>query len=64
MATCTVCGVDIEQRTASANTGYGSESYPPAQTEYHGEIYQFCSSDHKQQFQATPEQFVDAEQSQ
>jgi YHS domain-containing protein len=58
MTTCTVCGTDIDAETPSADAGYGSESYPEAQTEYHGSLYYFCSSEHKREFEADPEQFV------
>ena len=60
MSSCVVCGVEIEQHTASPDSGYGSEAYPPAQTEYQGATYQFCSSDHKERFLDNPEEFADS----
>lgn len=59
MTTCIVCQADIEHATAAPETGYGSEQYPPAQTEYRGETYRFCCSDHKETFETNPEQFVE-----
>jgi|GEM_PF-480707 YHS domain-containing protein len=61
MATCIVCDVDIEAATAAPETGYGSEQYPPAQSEYQGTVYQFCCTDHKETFQEDPGRFVDRE---
>lgn len=58
MTTCTVCGRAIEAEHPSPDTGYGGESYPEAQTESQGTLYYFCSIDHKQAFEADPEQFV------
>jgi len=59
MATCVVCNVDIDRATAVPDTGYGSERYPPAQTEHGGEIYRFCCSDHKDTFEENPDRFVE-----
>lgn len=61
MTTCMVCQTDIEQQTAFPETGYGSEYYPPAQAEYQGAVYHFCSTDHKETFQANPNRFVTPE---
>lgn len=61
MSTCIVCGVDIDEATDAPDSGYGSENYPPAQMEYHGTVYQFCSTDHKERFQTDPARFVEAE---
>jgi YHS domain-containing protein len=58
MTTCTVCGTEIEEQTPSADAGYGSESYPEAQTEYQGDLYYFCCSEHRDAFEADPDQFV------
>lgn len=59
MATCAVCGADIEESTASPDEGYGSETYAPAQEEYRGDVYRFCCSDHKEEFREDPDAFVD-----
>lgn len=57
MPTCPVCGVDIEVENPSPDAGYGSESYPEAQTEYQDEMYQFCCSEHKAEFESDPEEY-------
>ena len=59
MSTCIVCAVDINQAIAAPESGYGSERYPPAQTEHGGETYRFCCSDHKATFEERPDQFVE-----
>jgi len=59
MSICAVCGTDIDRATAAPDTGYGSERYPPAQTEHAGEIYRFCCSDHKATFETNPARFVE-----
>lgn len=58
MVECQVCGTDIDEANPQPDEGYGGEEYLPAQAEYEGEIYQFCCSDHKDKFQATPDQFT------
>jgi YHS domain-containing protein len=58
MTMCPVCDVEIEEETLTMEEGYGSESYFEAQTEYQGEIYQFCCSEHKEEFESSPEEFL------
>ena len=57
MPTCPVCGVDIEEEHPSPDEGYGGESYPEAQTEHQGEMYQFCCSEHKEEFESSPGEY-------
>jgi Cu+-exporting ATPase len=47
-----VCGIQLNIATA------------PAQTEYNGEIYYFCSTGCKEAFEANPEQFLFPEEDQ
>ena len=44
MATCPVCGMSVDEKTA------------PAQAMYQGKLYYFCSTDCKKQFDQQPAQ--------
>lgn len=57
MPECPVCGADIEKVNPTPDEGYGGESYPEAQTEYRGELVQFCSAEHKEEFESNPEEY-------
>lgn len=57
MPACPVCGVEIEEENPTPDAGYGGESYPEAQTEYQNKIYQFCCSEHKEEFESDPEEY-------
>jgi YHS domain-containing protein len=46
MAIDPVCGMDV------------NESNPPAQTNYDGKTYYFCSEECKQDFEEDPEDFI------
>lgn len=58
MTTCVTCGNEIEGSEPTPDEGYGEESYAPAQAEYEGELYRFCCSEHKEEFEADPERYV------
>lgn len=58
MTVCQVCGTNVEGETTAMDEGYGSESYPEAQTEYEGEVYQFCCSEHKAEFESNPTEYL------
>lgn len=58
MTDCPVCDGEIEQETPGSEEGYGGESYAPAQTEYEGDVYYFCCSDHKESFESDPEEYA------
>ena len=45
-----VCDMEVDPRTA------------PAQSEYQGKIYYFCSMSCKQDFEADPEQYAEYQQ--
>lgn len=57
MPECPVCGVEIEEENPTPDEVYGGESYPEAQTEYQDDIYQFCCSEHKEEFESNPEEY-------
>ncbi len=46
MATDPVCGMDVDEQTAAATS------------EYHGEMYYFCSAGCKRAFDLDPESYV------
>jgi hypothetical protein len=58
MTICTTCGDDIEESEPTPEEGYGEESYAPAQTEYEGDLYRFCCSEHREAFEEDPEQYL------
>jgi hypothetical protein len=58
MTICTTCGDDIEESEPTPEEGYGEESYAPAQTEYEGDLYWFCCSEHREAFEEDPEQYL------
>ncbi|ADJ15655.1 YHS domain-containing protein [Halalkalicoccus jeotgali] len=58
MTDCPVCNNEIEGETPGSEAGYGGENYAPAQTEYEGEVYYFCCSDHKESFESAPEEYA------
>ncbi|NHN49771.1 YHS domain-containing protein [Halostella sp. JP-L12] len=57
MTTCPVCDRDVEAQNP-AETDYGGSEFAPAQTEYEGETYRFCSEDCKQRFESDPAQYA------
>ena len=57
MATCPVCGRDIEAQNPS-ETDYADREFAPAQAEYEGESYRFCSEDCKQRFESDPDEYA------
>jgi len=57
MDTCPVCGRGIEARNPT-ETDYEDEAFAPAEAEYDGETYRFCSEDCKQRFEASPEEYA------
>lgn len=58
MTDCVTCGTEIEENEPTPEEGYGHESYAPAQAEYEGEIYRFCCSEHKEEFEEDPERYA------
>lgn len=58
MPRCPVCEADVD-RASPEETDYREESFAPAQTEYEGETYTFCSEEHREAFEADPEEYVD-----
>lgn len=58
MTECPVCGTEIGETNAQPDAGYGGEEYPPAQAEHEGQAYQFCCSEHKEEFQASPGRYA------
>jgi YHS domain-containing protein len=58
MTSCPVCGAEIGEANPKPDEGYGSEVYPEAQTEYRGETYQFCCSEHRETFESDPEEYA------
>ena len=57
MATCPVCDRDVEAQNPS-ETDYGDQEFAPAQAEYEGESYRFCSEDCKQRFESDPDEYA------
>ncbi|WP_121823378.1 YHS domain-containing protein [Halostella salina] len=57
METCPVCGQGIEARNPT-ETDYEDEAFAPAEAEYDGETYRFCSEDCKRRFEASPEEYA------
>lgn len=57
MATCPVCDRDVEAQNPS-ETDYGDREFAPAQAEYDGETYRFCSEDCKQRFESDPGEYA------
>ena len=57
MTTCTVCGSDLGSESPQ-ETDYQETEFAPATTEYEGETYHFCSSEHEQTFEENPEKYV------
>lgn len=57
MATCPVCDRDVEAQNPS-ETDYGNSEFAPAQVEYEGETYRFCSEDCKQRFESDPGEYA------
>ncbi|MFC4551027.1 MULTISPECIES: YHS domain-containing protein [Halorussus] len=57
MAECPVCGMDVET-TSPEETDYRDESFSPAQVEYEGETYEFCGEEHREAFEADPDEYV------
>ena len=58
MTTCVTCGDEIEETEPTPEEGYGEEAYAPAQAEYEGDIYRFCCSEHKEEFEEDPKRYV------
>ncbi|WP_276280490.1 YHS domain-containing protein [Halorussus caseinilyticus] len=57
MAQCAVCGADVETDSLE-ETDYRDEEFAVAQVEYEGETYVFCSEEHRDTFEATPEKYA------
>jgi YHS domain-containing protein len=57
MATCPVCDRDVEAQNPS-ETDYGDREFAPAQAEYEGETYGFCSEDCKRRFESDPSEYA------
>ena len=57
MATCPVRDRDIEAQNPS-ETDYGDREFAPAQAEYAGETYGFCSENCKRRFESDPSEYA------
>lgn len=57
MATCPVCGRDVEVENP-AETDYGDQTFAPARAEYDDETYYFCSDGCKHRFEDAPGEYA------
>ncbi|WP_458206994.1 YHS domain-containing protein [Haladaptatus sp. NG-SE-30] len=58
MATCIVCGSDLDAESPN-ETDYQDTEFAPATADYGGETYYFCSSEHEAEFESNPEQYAE-----
>lgn len=57
MTSCAVCGGDVE-KSSPEETDYRDEEFPVASVEYEGERYEFCSEEHRREFEEHPEKYA------
>jgi YHS domain-containing protein len=57
MAQCAVCGADVE-KSSPEETDYREESFAVAQVDHEGETYEFCSEEHRREFEDDPAEYA------